>query len=351
MSPLVSFRPFRNGLAEILGIVGIVGIVGGVGAASAQPVSEPRARITLSPSAAQSAVAPLPSLVDSLRAAGHRPAITGDAAAASGDDVDATNGDAAPAAKTTLFYPYGITVNASGEIFVTNVFGGVNVYSATLKYTGAITAGVSFPAAVAVSSNGNVYVANNGGNNITIYNPALTQIGTISDATLTNPESMYIDADDTIWVLDAVGVLHPYLYNGTALPSTTTGGTVVGPGGPNVTVWGITDANGGYDELLQNRAEAMHYGALLSNGFRNTPLAGGETQDDFGLQYVTDTINNRVEILNPATPQQIVVIDTIAAPYGIAVDSVRKRLYVVLTSLNQVVVYSLTTGKQLAVIR
>ncbi len=45
------------------------------------------------------------------------------------------------------------------------------------KLTNTITAGLSFPAAVSVNFGGSIYVANNGGNNITIYNQALQQTG------------------------------------------------------------------------------------------------------------------------------------------------------------------------------
>ena len=163
--------------------------------------------------------------------------------------------------KATLNYPYGMAVDGAGNLYVANVFGGVNIYSAKgFKLTNTITAGLSYPAAVAIAFGGNIYVANNGGDDITIYNPALAQVGTITDSTLYSPDSMYIDGNNDIWVLDATGTLHVYLDNGAAAGSVATGGTAVGPWGPYVTVWGVDNGPGSYSEVVQNVGEALHYG-------------------------------------------------------------------------------------------
>jgi hypothetical protein len=245
------------------------------------------------------------------------------------------------AVKTTLNYPYGVTVDPSGKIYVANVFGGVNIYSSTYKLLGEITAGTSYPAAVAVDFSGNIYVANNGGNNITIYNPSFQQTSTITDPTLDNPTSMYIDANDDVWVLDATGVLHLYLDNGASGGTVTTGGTAVGPWGPFVTVWGIADGSGSYTEHYQNVGETLHYGPELQNSFPGSSEAGGEAQDSLSQQYVTDIINNQVHIWSTNGENGIGTITTAATPYGIAVDNVRRRILVTETTANLVVVYSL----------
>ena len=81
----------------------------------------------------------------------------------------------------TLNYPYGLAVDSAGNLYAANVFGGVNIYSSSdnFKLTATVTEGLSYPAAVSIAFGGDIYVANNGGDNITIYNPALQQIGTI----------------------------------------------------------------------------------------------------------------------------------------------------------------------------
>jgi DNA-binding beta-propeller fold protein YncE len=143
------------------------------------------------------------------------------------------------AVKTTLNYPYGLTVDNAGNLYAANLFGGVTICNAKLQYQGAITTGTDFPAAVGVNFEGNIFVANNESGAITIYNPAWQQIGTITDPNLTSPTNLYIDPDDTIWVLDGQGIVHAYLANYTPLPTTETGGTALGPWGSNMTVWGI----------------------------------------------------------------------------------------------------------------
>ncbi len=249
-------------------------------------------------------------------------------------------GFSADAANATLSYPYGIAVDVSNNIYVTNLFGGVNVYNMKGQMTGSITTGLSHPAAVSVSFNGNIYVANNGGNNVTIYNASYTQVGTIADPTLISPGSMYIDADDTVWVLDMQGTLHTYLADGTTLASTHTGGNTVGPWGPYVTVWGIADGNGAYIEAFENRAQGVNAGPDLSSLLSGSPYAAGEAQDQYAQEYVSDLLHNQIQIWSRNGLDLVGTITTPAPPYGVAVNTNLDRLYVVLTTLNQVYVYS-----------
>jgi hypothetical protein len=152
---------------------------------------------------------------------------------------------------------------------------------------------------------------------------------------------MYIDADDTTWVLDVQGTLHAYLNDGTTLRATHTGGNTVGPWGPNVTVWGIADANGGYDESYENRAQAVQSGPSLVNVYvGGSPYAGGEAQDQYAQEYVSDLLHNQIQIWRRGAAYQDGNINTPAAPYGLAVDTNLNRLYVVMATLNQVYVYS-----------
>lgn len=250
------------------------------------------------------------------------------------------SGRAAKAPVSTLDYPYGLTVDAQGNLYAANLFAGVTIYNADYKLTGTITAGLSLPAAVAVSFSGNIYVANNNLDTISIFNPQGQPAGTITDPTLVDPSSMFIDAEDTVWVLDATGTLHAYLSDGTVLASLHTGGSAVGPWGPNVTVWGIPD-NGYYDEAFGNRAADEHSGIYFSSVFPDgSPFAAAEVQDQYGQEYVADVKNTMIQIWSADGLYEIGRFTTPATPYGLAVDSVHSRLYVALSTQSEIYVYS-----------
>jgi DNA-binding beta-propeller fold protein YncE len=82
-----------------------------------------------------------------------------------------------------------------------------------------------------------------------------------------------------------------------------------------------------------------------------SPLAGGETEDATGQQYVTDFAHNQVQIWSSTGAFMTGLMNTPAAPAGVAVDTATNHIFVALPELNQVVVYSrLSPFKQLAVI-
>jgi DNA-binding beta-propeller fold protein YncE len=142
-------------------------------------------------------------------------------------------------------------------------------------------------------------------------------------------------------VLDNDGTVHTYLNDFTPLPTTQTGGTALGPWGSNMTVWGIASGNGGYIEDTGNRGQMIRNNPNFPYYFPSgSPLAGGETQDLFGQQYVTDFANNQVQIWSTDGTFQVGLINTPSAPIGVAVDTLRNRIYVALPELSEIIVYS-----------
>jgi len=254
------------------------------------------------------------------------------------------------ASHSTLNEPLGITVDTAGRIYVANLFGNnVTIYGKNLKLEGTISTGVDFPAAVGVGFGvglgDTIYVANNAGNNITVYNSSLAQTSTISDSTLQNPYSMYVDANDDIWVLDASGTTHLYLDNGTPISSANTGGTAVGPMGSNVAVWGIS-YGGGIDTFIGNVGQAVHNGIGFQYAAGPTWQAGGVAEDLTGLSYATDPATNQVLIAQLGVGT-VGSFTTPSEPYGIAVDPINQRIYVSEPGANEVLVYNLKSPYKL----
>jgi DNA-binding beta-propeller fold protein YncE len=233
-----------------------------------------------------------------------------------------------------------VAVDSSGQVYVANLTGGVTVYSKRRALIATITSGVSGPVGVAVALGGNIYVANNAGNNVTIYNSAFAQVGTITDPTLQFPTGLMVDAANDVWVLDGAK-LHLYLDNGTAISSVAAGGaTAINQWGSNVELWSAFYANGAFQDPFQNIGEALHYGVGFNSAFDDTDLAGGAAQDSLGQVYETQPNNNRVVIWAANGFQPITAVPTASAGYGIAVDSLNKRFYVAEPGINQVAVYS-----------
>ena len=254
------------------------------------------------------------------------------------------------ASHSTMNAPLGIAVDTTGKIYVANFFGNnVTIYGKNLKLEGTISTGLDFPAAVGlgfgVGMGDTIYVANNAGNNITMYNSSLAQTGTITDSTLENPYSMYVDANDDIWVLDASGTTHLYLDNGTPISSLNVGGTAVGPMGSNVTVWGVSYGNG-IVTYIGNVGLALHYGVGFQYAAGPTWQAGGVAEDLTGLSYATDPATNQV-VINRLGVGTVASFSTPSEPYGIAVDPINQRIYVSQPNMNEVLVYNLKSPYKL----
>ena len=137
--------------------------------------------------------------------------------------------------------------------------------------------------------------------------------------------------------------MHLYLDNGTPIRRQTVGGTTIGPWGSNITVWGVSSANGTV-EYVQNTGEAVHYGMAISYAYPDSPIAGGEAQDTFGNQFVTVPSSNAVEIFTANGEGYGTILNLPDPAYGIAVDPINKRLYVAETTVNKVVAYTTQTG-------
>lgn len=107
--------------------------------------------------------------------------------------------------------PNGLAL-AGDTLYVAN-YGGNQViafsvlYSAAHQVTGlkqvsSITQGLSGPARLAFDTDGNLYVANQGGNNVTIYNTGDALVDTIADSSLNGPLGVAVDSQGDVYVAD-----------------------------------------------------------------------------------------------------------------------------------------------------
>jgi len=128
------------------------------------------------------------------------------------------NGDMVPlqtiaGSNTGLREPLGIAVDHRGKIYVANVFGGgSNGYGSILIFApgangnvapvATIDEGLDYPFGVALDTSGNVYVANNQGQSVTIYAAkTYKEIGAISgDDTQLYPVGLSFDSGGNLYV-------------------------------------------------------------------------------------------------------------------------------------------------------
>lgn len=251
----------------------------------------------------------------------------------------------------TLSEPYGVAVDKAGQVYVTNLSANTfTVYNKALKLVGTVSTGMNVPEAIAIGTGGNIYVGNTVGNNITIYGPNLVQFATITDALLQSPTQIFLDRNNDIWVLDAPGVVHLYLDTGAPISYVYLPGTTAiaewdsAKFGDTWTAWG-PDGSGGHHANYQNLGEALHNGLTNLGTITSLPPAIAVTQDAQGNHYLIDSTHSTVWFVSAdfSTSQQILL--TFGPAYGIAVDSLNKRLYISEPTLNQVAVYSTTTLK------
>jgi trimeric autotransporter adhesin len=238
-----------------------------------------------------------------------------------GSQTEGYNGDGVLATSAGMKYPRGVTVDASGNIYiaddgnhrirmVTKSTGIISTVAGTgsYGYSGdgglAITAGLYYPKGVAIDASGNIYIADSFNNRIRLVTKSTGIISTVAgsglegysgdgglatSAGLSYPNGVAIDVSGNIYIADS--------FNNRILMVTKSTGiisTVAGVGSKCCSGYGVL--------AISNRLK----------------LPNGVTVDASGNIYIADTYNNRIRLVTKST----CIITTVAGTgsYGYSGD-------------------------------
>jgi sugar lactone lactonase YvrE len=185
-----------------------------------------------------------------------------------------------------------------------------------------ITAGLSMPVGIAVDASGDLWVANIGGHNVTVYAPGTnTAIAadTIS-AGLNSPAGLAFDASGSLWVADAGLSIIEAFVPGTNTP--IAGDTITaGVSGPQDLAF---DASGHLWVANTNASDVIAFSVTptptqITADTITAGLSGpdGLTFDASGLLRVADQTNSTITAYTPGTSTAISA-DTVSGSGGVS---------------------------------
>lgn len=248
----------------------------------------------------------------------------------------------APAVAGNLNLPYGLAVDASGDLYVVSFFANA-VVKFDKKFASPpklIKDGLNHPYSIAIDTTGLIYVGNLSGNRITAYAPSGARVPPAEIQSAVSPNFLTMGPDHVLYACDGVVVAIYDTVNGNAvLQQVPLSILARGPGNSAA----LGSDNGlfffGYagqinfvsePGLWANKTGPTNYYALGAAA----PIS--LTFDNFHNGFVATaksimTLNGDVLIQN--LPSQ---------PGGIALDKTRNLLFVSLPNANVVQVYTLT---------
>ena len=246
-------------------------------------------------------------------------------------------------AASHLNNPSALAVDAKGNLWVANQ-GANNVLkfnaSYVLQLNATITAGINTPTGIALDALGNVWVVDSVDSEVTEYvNGVQNTAATITDG-IVSPAGLAIDGLGNIWVANAFSNVTVYAENApfaahASLIQTFTPGTPV----YSIAIVGGSLAWGSLSQasLTAIESELVRTPSTLAipNSKTTLALAGGAK----GLVYMAN-IDGTISVYTPATNTTTQFLNLGAVPSGIIVDKARGRVYISNGAANTISVYS-----------
>ena len=283
-------------------------------------------------------------------------------------------GDGKLATRAALFLPFGITVDAAGNLYIADTYnsrirkvdattGIINTIAGngTLGYSGdngpALAAAINHPSSVAIDPAGYLYIADTGNNVVRLYNPFTGSISTLAGngtggysgdggaataATLQSPNGLALDLAGNLFIADTGnnvvrevgvnGVISTVAGTGTAA-YTGDGGTptragLKAPWGVTVTDTGdiyiadqgnnvVRRVSAGTISTIAGDSKLARPGFAGDGGLATAPAVRLNTPsavlfDVAGNMYISDSGNNRIRKINARTK----IITSIAGGHG-----------------------------------
>lgn len=234
-------------------------------------------------------------------------------------------------ATTALNKPAAVAVDTGGNIYIADTGNGriLKETPAASGYTESVVAsnGLGGPGGVAVDANGNVYVADTWNNRVlkeTLSSGSYAQ-SVVASSGLNSPDGVAVDATGNVYIAD--------LYNNRILKETLSGGTYAESVLPTSPLSGAgsvaVDAGGNVyvvdlwngRVLKETPSGSTYTESLVSSGGLYFPQ--GVAVDSAGNVYIADTNDNRVvkETYSAGNyTESVAVTSSLNQPYGVAVD-------------------------------
>lgn len=239
-----------------------------------------------------------------------------------------------PGAQTSL-YPYGgissyaVAVDGAGDVFISDNGNNQVVKVAPGGAVTTVVSGLNFPSGVAVDGAGDIFIAD-GNNNRVVEVPAGSGAQTTVGSGLNGPQGVAVDGAGDVFIADT--------FNNRVVEVQAGGAqTTVGSGLNNP--WGV--AVDGADDVFIADFHNNRVVEVPAGGGAQTTLAtglnapGGVAVDAAGDVFIADTFNNRVVEVPAGGGAPTTVVSGLNTAFGLALDGAG-NIFIANTSSNDV---------------